>query len=106
MTTREPVDINPDDLLPPWVARRATGSYAEVGAILPTRDGSKISNATVAASEYHTGGERWAIRIVTDAGTGSRSPGGKRPSSSTRRCTSATDSEILCNVLAWGAYTP
>lgn len=68
MTTREPVDINPDDLLPPWVARRATGSYAEVGAILPTRDGSKISNATVAASEYHTGGERWAIRIVTDAG--------------------------------------
>ncbi len=57
---------NPDNQLPPWAGRAATGAYLEVGAILPTRDGRKIGNAVVIAA-WHGDGSKG--RILTDAGS-------------------------------------
>lgn len=63
-------DIRQHDLtepLPPWAARPVSGgcTYLELGAILPTRDGRRIGNATVVTSWHGDGAKS---RVVTDAG--------------------------------------
>lgn len=43
-----PQNISSDDvLLPPWAECLAHGDYRIVGAMLPTRDGRKVGNATI-----------------------------------------------------------
>jgi hypothetical protein len=62
--------MNPNDTtgpepLPPWVDRAAIGNFQEDGAILETRDGRRIGNATLVL--YWSCAKN--ARIVTDAGT-------------------------------------
>lgn len=53
--------------LPPWACGFAQ-SWLDIGAILPTRDGRAIGNATILAIEPHDD-LCFVVRLVTDAGT-------------------------------------
>lgn len=52
--------------LPPWACGFAQ-SYLDIGAILPTRDGRAIGNATILAVEPHDE-FGFVVKLVTDAG--------------------------------------
>jgi hypothetical protein len=59
--------IELDELLfPDWAAGRSDGTYLEVGAVLPTRDGHKCGNACV--MELETSGSITVAAVQTDAG--------------------------------------
>jgi hypothetical protein len=57
-----------DVLLPPWADRLAHGDYRVVGAMLPTRDGRKMGNATLLLWTLSKSGDAAVATIRTDAG--------------------------------------
>ena len=44
-------DMGVEGPLPPWAVRKSNGTYMELYAQLPTRDGRKIGNAVIVAIE-------------------------------------------------------
>lgn len=52
---------------PEWAAGRAAG-YADIGAVLPTRDGRRCGNAIVVSIAETEGGIPVFATIITDAG--------------------------------------
>ena len=67
------MNYDPDGPLPPWAAGKASG-YTDAGAVLPTRDGRKIGNATLLHQRVEPCATVIGFRpidsyvVVTDAG--------------------------------------
>ena len=69
METLTPFLLEP--LLPPWATGRASGSFAQVGAQLCTKDGRRIGNAVVVSVDQRLVDQsvKVVVEIITDIGT-------------------------------------